>query len=402
VKSILIITTQYIPEAVGRASRMHELAKALKKFYKIRVIAPPPTWPYSKFPKVSYLTYKEVIDEVDVLRIWTHQPTKESPSAVSKLAYHLIFPINVCFSFISTLRNVSTVIISAQPPPILFSALLVIFARKKLILDIGDLDYGEEIDRKRIKLSIFKKIIKKIQLYCWKKSDFIITNTLGIQTRIQKILEEDKPDKVKYFPFNVDLKLFKKQENTITEKKIIYTGMFGALQNLKPLIKAMKVVVKKYPDMKLHLYGGGKYQSDVQNLIMQLDLQDNCEIHHPVPRNELPLILSTAMIGVVSLSMDESLSFANPSKTFEYMACGLPVFGYGASDAIKEILEKNRCGLYLKTDDPVELSKGILEMIQNQRNLDEYSKNGVKFVESRVNINELTKLIETISNHSAD
>jgi len=186
-KSILIITTQYIPEAVGRASRMHELAKALKNFYKIQVITPPPTWPYSKFPKVNYLSHREQIDGIDILRIWTYQPKNEDPSAIAKLAYHLIFPINVCFSFLSTLRNVSSVIISAQPPPILLSALFVIFARKKLILDIGDLEYGENIDKKGVRLSILKKISKRIQLYCWRKSDFIITNTLGIQARIQKI-----------------------------------------------------------------------------------------------------------------------------------------------------------------------------------------------------------------------
>lgn len=125
-KSILIITTQYIPEAVGRASRMHELAKALKNFYKIQVITPPPTWPYSKFPKVNYIFHREQIDGIDILRIWTYQPKNEDPSAIAKLAYHLIFPINVCFSFLSTLRNVSSVIISAQPNSIFVNILTVL------------------------------------------------------------------------------------------------------------------------------------------------------------------------------------------------------------------------------------------------------------------------------------
>jgi len=391
-KSVLIITTQYVPEAVGRASRMHELAKALKNFYKIQVIAPPPTWPYSKFPKVNYLSHREQIDGIDILRIWTYQPKNEDPSAIAKLAYHLIFPINVCFSFLSTLRNVSSVIISAQPPPILLSALFVIFARKKLILDIGDLEYGKNIDKKEVRLSILKKISKRIQLYCWKKSDFIITNTLGIQTRIQKILEENNPEKVRYFPFNVDLTVFRKHEVKV-ENQIVYTGMFGALQNLPPLIKAMKFIVKEIPDLVLHLYGGGKYQSELEHLLRELKLEDNCIIHDPVSRNNLPLILSKCLVGIVPLAMDKTLSFANPSKTFEYMACRLPVFGYGASDAIKEILKKTNSGIYLKTEDPFEISKGILEMLQDEKTLEEFGKNGHKFVESRANINDLVKLL---------
>ena len=392
-KKILIITTQYVPEAVGRASRMHELAKGLKNFCKIQVIAPPPTWPYSKFPKANYLSHREQIDGIDILRIWTYQPNNEEPSTFSKMAYHFIFPINVCFSFISTLRHVSTVIVSAQPPPILLAVLFIIFARKKLILDIGDLDYGENIDKKRARVSVLKKISKKLQLYCWKKSDFIVTNTLGIQTRIQKILEKNNSGKVKYFPFNVDTSLFRKYQNTSVEKQIVYTGMLGALQNLPPLIKAMGFVIKEFPDLMLHLYGGGKYQSELQNLIKDLGLEKNCIIHDPIPRNELPLILSKSMIGIVPLAMDETLSFANPSKTFEYMACSLPVFGYGASDSIKEILEKTNSGVYLKTDNPLEISKGIIEMLNDQKTLEKFGKNGQKFVESRANINELIKLL---------
>jgi glycosyltransferase involved in cell wall biosynthesis len=370
---------------------MHELAKALKKFYEIRVIAPPPTWPYSKFPKVNYLINREKIDGVGVLRIWTYQPTKENPSTLSKLAYHLVFPINVCFSFISTLRNVSTVIISAQPPPILLSALFVIFARKKLILDIGDLDYGENIDEKGAKLSILKKLSKKIQMYCWKKSDFIITNTLGIQTRIQKVLEENS-EKVKYFPFNVDLDVFKNHE-VVRENQIVYTGMFGALQNLEPLIKSMKIVVEKIPDVVLHLYGGGKYQKDISKLIKELGLEMNCQIHDPVPRDELPLILSKSKIGVVPLAFDETLSFANPSKIFEYMACSLPVFGYGPSKALDEIVNSSESGIYLKSENPEKLGLELVKMLKNENGLLELGRNGRKFMEKRTNLSVLKEIL---------
>ena len=392
-KSILIITTQYMPEAVGRASRMHELAKSLKNFGNIQVIAPPPTWPYSKFPKVHYLTHHEQIDGIDVLRLWTYQPSKKNPSTISKLAYHLIFPINVCFSFLSTLRNVSTVIISAQPPPILFSALLVILARKKLVLDIGDLDYGESIDKKGIHLPILKKISKRIQFYCWKKSNFIITNTLGIQTRIQKILEEDNPSKVKFFPFNVDLKIFKKNCDR-NGKQIIYTGMFGALQNILPLIRAMNFVVKEIPEATLELYGGGKYEEEIENLIEKLDLKDCCKINNPVSRDELPIILSQSSIGVVPLAFDESLSFATPSKIFEYMACNLPVFGYGSSEAIDEIIKSSSSGIYLKTEDPEKLGLELVKMLKDKDNLEKFGSNGRQFMEKRVNLNVLKEILQ--------
>lgn len=391
-KNILIITTQYIPEAVGRASRMHEMAKALNKNYNVRIIAPPPTWPYSKFPPVKYLSHHEKIDGIDVLRLWTYQPKTENPSILGKIGYHFIFPIMVNFSFLRTLRNVSDVIISAQPPPIFLTVLVALMYRKKILLDIGDLDYNESLDEKGVKQpSILKNLVMKLQHYCWKKSDWIITNNLGIQDRIKKILK-DNSLKVKYFPFNVDTNIFKKH-NVKAEKQIVYTGMFGALQNLSPLIKAMKLITKELPDFRLELYGGGKFRDDLQVLIKELKLERNCVINDPVPRDELPLILSKSLIGIVSLAMDDSLNYATPTKTFEYLSNSLPVFGYGPSDAMNKILKESNSGMYIFTDDPEKIADSLLTMLNDENTLKKLAENGRKYIENREFFSDFSKIL---------
>lgn len=391
-KNILIITTQYIPEAVGRASRIHELAKTLNKNYNIRVIAPPPTWPHSKFPSAKYLYKREKIDGIDVLRFWTYQPKSANPSIVGKIGYHFVFPIIVNFSFLTTLRNISSVIISAQPPPILLTVLAAIMYRKKILLDIGDLDYDETIDEKGIKqTSILKILVMKLQKYCWKKSDWIITNNLGIQTRLKKIITKNS-SKIIYFPFNVDTNIFKKQE-VKTKKQIVYTGMFGPLQNLSPLIQAMKLIIKEIPDFTLQLYGGGKFQEDLQIIIKELNLEKNCIINNPVPRDELPLILSQSLVGIVPLAFNKSLSFATPSKTFEYMSNSLPVLGYGPSNALNKILNESDAGLYLFTENPIKIAEFLIRMITDKKILKKFGDNGRKYIENRGNFSNLSKLL---------
>jgi glycosyltransferase involved in cell wall biosynthesis len=391
-KNILIITTQYVPEAVGRASRIHEMAKDLKTNYNVRVIAPPPTWPHSKFPAVKYLYRRERIDGIDVLRLWTYQPKTDNPSIFGKIGYHFIFPIIVNFSFLTTLRHVSSVIISAQPPPILLTVLAAIMYRKKILLDIGDLDYDEALDEKGFKQpSILKNLIMKLQKYCWKKSDWIITNNLGIQTKLKKILKNN-PSKITYFPFNVDTNIFKKHDIK-TEKQIVYTGMFGALQNLSPLIKAMKLITKEIPDFTLQLYGGGKFQEDLQVIVKKLNLEKNCVFNDPVPRNELPLILSQSLVGIVPLAFDNSLSFATPSKTFEYMSNSLPVLGYGPSNALNTILKESDAGVYLFTDDPKKIADSLIRMLKDKNMLKKFGGNGRKYIENRENFSNLTKML---------
>ena len=391
-KNILIITTQYVPEAVGRASRIHEMAKDLKKNYNVRVIAPPPTWPHSKFPVVKYLYRHERIDGIDVLRLWTYQPKADDPSIFGKIGYHFIFPIIVTFSFLTTLRHVSSVIISAQPPPILLTVLAAIMYRKKILLDIGDLDYDEALDEKGFKQpSILKNLIMKLQKYCWKKSDWIITNNLGIQTKLKKILKNNT-SKIIYFPFNVDTNIFKKHD-VKTEKQIVYTGMFGALQNLSPLIKAMKLITKEIPDFTLQLYGGGKFQEDLKVIVKELKLEKNCIFNDPIPRNELPLILSQSLVGIVPLAFDNSLSFATPSKTFEYMSNSLPVLGYGPSNALNTILKESDAGVYLFTDDPKKIADSLIRMLKDKNILKKFGENGRKYIENRENFSNLTKML---------
>jgi len=391
-KNILIITTQYIPEAVGRASRIHEMAKALNANYNVRIIAPPPTWPYSKFPSVKYLYRHEKVEGIDVLRLWTYQPKTENPSIFGKIGYHFIFPIMVNLSFLRTLRNVSDVIISAQPPPIFLTVLAALMYRKKILLDIGDLDYNESLDEKGIKQpSILKNLVMKIQQYCWKKADWIITNNLGIQDRLKKIIKNN-PSKIQYFPFNVDTNVFKKH-NVESEKQIVYTGMLGALQNLFPLIKAMKLIIKEIPDLTLQLYGGGKFRDDLQVLIKELDLDKNCVIHDPVPRDQLPLILSKSLIGIVSLAIDDSLNYATPTKTFEYLSNSLPVFGYGPSEAMNTILKESDAGVYLFSDDPEKIADLLIKMLKDENTLKKSGENGRKYVKNRRNFSDLTDIL---------
>jgi glycosyltransferase involved in cell wall biosynthesis len=390
-KTILIITTQYIPEAVGRASRMHEMAKSLKKNFNVKVIAPPPTWPHSKFPRVKYLHHNEIIDEIKILRLWTFQPKTENPSILGKIAYHFIFPILVNFSFITTLRHVSSVIISAQPPPVLLTVLGALMHRKKIILDIGDLDYDESLDKKGLKQpSMIKNIILNFQKYCWEKSNWIITNNLGIQNILKKIVKT--PSKIVYFPFNVDTNIFKKH-SVKSENQIVYTGMFGPLQNLFPLIKAMKLITKEFPDLTLQLYGGGKFQKELQLLIKELELEKNCIINDPIDRNQLPLILSKSVIGIVPLAFDETLSFATPSKAFEYLSTSLPVFGYGPSTALDKILRENNAGVYIFQDEPKEIADSLIKMLKDKKQLKEFGENGRKFIENREVISNLTNMM---------
>jgi glycosyltransferase involved in cell wall biosynthesis len=195
-----------------------------------------------------------------------------------------------------------------------------------------------------------------------------------------------------YFPFNVDLALFKRKESQRLDQ-MIYIGNFGSQQNLSSLIKAMPRITEEFPKFKLRFYGGGDDETHLKELVKNHGLEKICLFHDPIDRNEVPKTLSESTIGIVALSMDESLYYAMPTKTFEYFACSLPVFAYGNSQELERVVIDSNAGIFVKTDEPGIIAEKIIKMIREKEALVKYAKNGREFVEKNSESISLESLI---------
>lgn len=361
------------------------MAKMLQKFYEVDIICPPPTYPFAKYKKVNYIFRKENLDGLGVFRLWTYQPSKQNPTFFQRLFYYTIFPLLASFFLIPKLYNIKFVIVTDPPSSLLFTTLIVRLFRKKVILDIRDLWVEAALSFGFVnKKSILAEIVKKFEKYCWKRSDLVVTNSLVIADEIIKIIGGSASiSKVKYFPFNVDTDTFKR-ENVLREKQIIYVGNFGLAQDLSTLVKAMSIVFAKMPDLKICLYGGGDCESDIKKLVNEMNLEKFFEFNNPVPRKEIPDILSKSMIGIVPLANNDALRYAIPTKTFEYLSCSLPVLAYGNSGELERIMKESGGGVFVKGNNYKGIADAILRMLQMEDVRENYSKNGRKFVEQKI------------------
>lgn len=361
------------------------MARLLQQFYNVTVLCPPPTYPFTKHRKAKYLFHREVVNGIKVVRIWTYQPSKQIPSFLQRILYYITFPILASIFLFTTLSNVSFVIVTAPPPSLLITSLIVKLFNKKLILDIRDLFTDSVAHLGYVnKKSILTKITKRFEIYCWKISDLIISNSIIRAEIIRQILVENNSSKIKYFPFNVDLSTFKRI-NVKRAKQIVYVGNFGVGQNLKQLINAMPIILSKIPDLKLQFYGGGDCELELKKLAADLNLEQSIKFNNPVPREDIPLILSQSLLGIVPILTDNPyIRDAVPTKTFEYFACGLPVLAYGYSDELERVIKESGAGVYIRNDDHKEIADRVIEMINDQSMLDEYSINGRKFVERQI------------------
>ena len=390
-KKVLIIAPNFLPESVGGASRIYEMAKKMKDEFDVSVICPPPTYPFTKYDKSNQIFKKENFEGITLYRIWTYQPSTKNPSFLGRMFYYTIFPILTNLFLFRLLQNTSFVIISTPPSSLLITSWVVRLFKKKLIIDVRDLWIDALSSLGYVnKDNFIIKWVKQFEINCWKKANLLLVNSVTTSERIKQILGKNSTN-IKYLPFSPDLDIFQKHNNK-KEKQIVYIGNFGISQALEVLINAMPIIISKIPEINLKLYGGGFCESKIRNLVKELKLEKSIHFFNPVSRNEIPSILSKSLIGIVSLQDNEGLRSAIPTKTFEYLACSLPIVAYGKSDELKRIIEESNAGIYIDNNNEKEIGNSLIKLLSDEEKLKKYSENGRKFMEQKIDFSFMKEI----------
>ena len=390
-KKVLIIAPNFLPESVGGASRIYEMAKKMKNEFDVSVICPPPTYPFTKYDKSNQIFKRENFEGMTLYRIWTYQPSTKNPSFLGRMFYYTIFPILTNLFLFRLLQNTSFVIISTPPSSLLITSWVVRLFKKKLIIDVRDLWIDALSSLGYVnKDNFIIKWVKQFEINCWKKANLLLVNSVTTSERIKQILGKNSTN-IKYLPFSPDLDIFQKHNNK-KEKQIVYIGNFGISQALEVLINAMPIIISKIPEINLKLYGGGFCESKIRNLVKELKLEKSIHFFNPVSRNEIPSILSKSLIGIVSLQDNEGLRSAIPTKTFEYLACSLPIVAYGKSNELKRIIEESNAGVYIDNNNEKEIGNSLIKLLSDEEKLKKYSENGRKFMEQKIDFSFMKEI----------
>ena len=374
-KKIIIVTHNFLPESVGGASRIYEMARELQRSFQVEVICSPPTYPFTKFPLSNKIIQHEDLNGIAVHRVWTYQPRKKSPTLLQRIMYYTFHSILSSLYLMRRIRGDTVVIVTNPPPTLLISTLVSRVFRKKTIIDMRDFWIDAAVSLGFIKNKFIISCLKKFEKYCLVNSEIIITNSMYIQ---KKLIEEHPQKKIKYVPFNVNLAEFRKIQCKI-ENELVYIGNIGTAQNLTKLIHAVSILVKEWPKIRLEIYGGGDEEDKIRREIEKLKLNQNIFMHKPVSREQIPTILSKSMIGVVPLADNKKLAYAIPTKTFEYLACEIPIIAYGTSDELKRVLLDANAGMLVEGKHN-KLAEKIAILLKDQELMEAYKKNGRAFL----------------------
>lgn len=382
----------------SNSALLYREAKALaEKGYEIDIVA------LRRFPKDA------VFQQFHGLNIYQIQARPASEQNFKLYFFRLIrFFIKSTFllSYWGLSRNYDLVHVTSPPDFMVFAAWVPKLFGAKLILDIHDigpelymrkLDAGE--DRPVIKLL---KFIEKISA---RFADHVITVTeFWRQKLVTRSISEDHCTVLLNVP---DTDVFRPLANNRQKEtrafNLFYHGSMEEHFGVDTLLEAMPLIAERIPQVRLHIYGGGRLEDDFREYAKKNGLNGHVTFFGRVPFYRLPQILVDADVGIVptkdSVFSEETVSM----KSFEYLFLGIPI-----------IISKTKAHCYYYDNSMVkffepgnkrELAEAVIALHQNNGEKEDMMASSRKFIE-KYGWEESKKIyyqiVERITNHKKD
>lgn len=145
---------------------------------------------------------------------------------------------------------------------------------------------------------------------------------------------------------------------------VLYSGNQGRCHDIFTLVNAAKIL--KNERNILFLFVGDGFQNKFLRQECVKNKLTNCVFLPFQDKKDLPFILSSASVGIVSLSKKISGLIA-PSKLYGHLACGTPIAAISGKDSyLKKLIEDHKCGKWFKNGNYEGLAEWIFKVYQQK------------------------------------
>jgi glycosyltransferase involved in cell wall biosynthesis len=235
---------------------------------------------------------------------------------------------------------------------------------------------------------IFFKIIYKIQNF-FIKSIINDSSAVSAANEYEKeiFLTLNKNSKIKIIRNGVNLKTLVsqkdfKQKYKIDNKFILFVGRFSKSKGIEALLHACSIIKNDLKTQNISLVIMGVdfgYQDEMLKLISMLKLDDNVVVIKNPPRDDV--IAAYGQSEFLVLPSHWELSPLVPLESFAFKKPVISTKSHG----IPYTVQDNVNGLLVEPDNPNELSKAIIELLENKIMREKLGLAGYEFVHKECN-----------------
>ena len=396
-KHLLVISQYFYPETF----RINDMAAEwVKRGYKVTVLTGIPNYPMGKFfPGYSWTKRRrENWQGMEIIRI---PLIARGHSSLGMVANYLSFVASgLVWNIFNKVK--ADLVFSFEVSPMTQVKVGCAYAKKNKVphfVYVQDLWPDNIISVTGIKNPLIIKPIDRMVDKIYAEADKIFVPSPSFVKEILQRKNKINPEKVHYWPQYAEdfYKPIERKKEKDEFFKIAFTGNIGRAQGLEILPKVASILKDK--KIKFIIVGDGRYQSEFENQIENLDVKEKFLMLPRRPAEEIPEILSECDAGFISFNDSDLWKKTIPAKLQSYMACGKAIIASAAGET-QRIIEESGCGICSKLGDPEALANGILNLIQSdyismgERARKYFEKNFNK----KILMDEMDKFIEEFTN----
>jgi len=186
----------------------------------------------------------------------------------------------------------------------------------------------------------------------------------------------------------VDERLRREVEAKYSGRKLaVYIGAIHKHRGCLNMIKAIKYVVEKIPNVLLLMIGSvtdRELFKEATTFIKQHHLEDNIEFLGFVPYNKLHTYLSVCHLGLTLDIPEHQSLIGTPTKLFLYMRAGLPVIASNLPMS-RNIIKIAKCGILVDPTNVKQIAEAIVKLLKNPELAKQMGENGRKAIREKYN-----------------
>jgi len=160
------------------------------------------------------------------------------------------------------------------------------------------------------------------------------------------------------------------------EYDLVFSGYPAEYRNIPELLKGIAVASKAIHVKMLCLgWKESPQEGELRTMLRELGIEENVDLCPPVSHDKVVRELSRARLGVTSLSGDISLASAIGTKTYEYLAAGLPVACLSPfpESELRDFVIRNQIGFYSRNAEG--FARNLVSLLVNEEEIERMKEN---------------------------
>ena len=203
------------------------------------------------------------------------------------------------------------------------------------------------------------RITKRWERNMYRRAAGVITLSQPAREIVTKIRRQKSADSTVVVPSCVDLEHFQPENNSQEAQsnqentqgcRLLYIGSLGFRYRTHDMARFVRLSRQKMPNATLTIYSHSDHDM-IRREMRANGVQDEwCKLDF-VPHSQMPHEMKKQDAGLFFLAQGVSSQVCSPTKIGEYWACGLPVVTTPGVGDIDAIVQRERVGVIVKSDD---------------------------------------------------